>query len=70
MAFPTNLTWLYGSSPEAVIIPLYQFMDALHLRDTIWALISLDWVRRLVWHALDDFLFRKRPEGVNRCIHN
>jgi len=24
---------------EAVIIPLYQFMDALHLRDTIWALI-------------------------------
>ena len=24
---------------EAVIIPLYQFMDTLHLRDTIWALI-------------------------------
>ena len=24
---------------EAVIIPLYQFMDALHLRDTLWALI-------------------------------
>ena len=24
---------------EAVIIPLYQFMDLLHLRDTIWALI-------------------------------
>jgi len=42
---------------EAVIIPLYQFMDALHLRDTIWALILPQIGLSVSFGTLDDFIF-------------
>ena len=61
---------------EAVIIPLYQFMDALHLRDTIWALILPQiglsvsfgtlWMTSFFENAPQELIDASTMDGCNR----